>query len=295
MAQPTPTGADDRLTLQAAAEILGVHYMTAYRYVRSGRLDAVRDGSHWYVSRAAIANLRPAGAPGRNKLGATSRHRDYAGELVTHLVAGDEAESWRVLQDALASAVTAENLYLEIIGPALRTVGDKWEAGTVSIAEEHRASALTQRLLGRLGPTFTRRGPARGLVVLGSPSGDRHGLASALVADPLRGRGFTVADLGADTPAVSFAEIVALDDRTRAVGIVVSVPIDDAVVAHTIAAVHAARSVPVLVGGRTITDAVHAAALGADAFSESASAAIAWFDSIRVPTSRARRTDTPDS
>jgi excisionase family DNA binding protein len=295
MAQPTPTGDDDRLSLQAAADILGVHYMTAYRYVRTGRLDAVRDGSHWYVTHAAIANLRAAGAPGRNKLGSSSRRRDYAGELMTHLVAGDEAESWRVVQDALASAVTAEELYFEVVGTALRAVGDNWEAGTISIAEEHRASALASRLLGRLGPSFTRRGPARGLVVLGSPSGDRHGLASALVADPLRGRGFMVTDLGADTPAHSFAEVVALDDRTRAVGIVVSVPIDEAVVANTIAAVHSARAVPVLIGGRTIADAAHASALGADAFSQSAAEAVAWFDSIRIPPPRGRRSASPDS
>ena len=28
------------LTLQEAADLLGVHYMTAYRYVRTGRLPA---------------------------------------------------------------------------------------------------------------------------------------------------------------------------------------------------------------------------------------------------------------
>jgi excisionase family DNA binding protein len=295
MAQPTPGDDNEMLSLQAAADLLGVHYMTAYRYVRTGRLDAVRDGAHWYVPRGAIAGLRPAGTPGRNKEGATNRRRDYARELVKHLVAGDEAESWRLVQDALASAVTAEALYLEIIGPALRAVGDDWEAGTISVAEEHRASAAASRLLGRLGPAFTRRGPTRGLVVLGAPTGDRHGLVTELVADPLRGRGFTVADLGADTPAQSFAELVARDDRVRAVGVVVTMPVDDDVVASTIAAVHSARPVPVLLGGRAISDAAHASALGADAFSESAPAAIAWFESIGPtrprPQPRSRRTN----
>ena len=127
--------------------------------------------------------------------------------------------------------------------------------------------------------------------MLGAPSGDRHGLATALVADPLRGRGFAVADLGADTPAQSFAEVVEGDDRARAVGIVVTMPVDDDQVASAIAAVHSARPVPVLLGGRTIRDAAHASALGADAFSESASAAIAWFDSIgsAQPQPRPRR------
>ena len=32
------------ITLHEAAARLGVHYMTAYRYVRTGRLPAERDG-----------------------------------------------------------------------------------------------------------------------------------------------------------------------------------------------------------------------------------------------------------
>jgi methanogenic corrinoid protein MtbC1 len=271
---------DDHLSLQAAADLLGVHYMTAYRYVRTGRLDATREAGQWMVARSAIAQLRSASPPGRRKPGSSRPRRDYTTELVTHLVVGDEVESWRLVQEALGSALTPEQLYLEVLGPAMRSIGDRWEAGDISVAEEHRASALVVRVVGRLGPSFTRRGPPRGLVVLGAPSGDRHGLATALVADPLRGHGFAVADLGPDTPARSFAELVARDDRSRAVGIVVSFPIDDAVVSETVRAIRDARAVPILIGGSQIDGAPHAERLGADAFSDSAAAAIAWFDAI---------------
>ena len=37
------------ISLQEAASRLGVHYMTAYRYVRTGRLPARRDGAQWFV------------------------------------------------------------------------------------------------------------------------------------------------------------------------------------------------------------------------------------------------------
>ena len=187
---------------------------------------------------------------------------------------GDEAEAWRLGQNALASAFTVEQLYLDALAPAMRIVGDEWEAGRISVAEEHRASTLAYRLVGRFGPFFTRRGPARGLIVLGTPTGDRHGLTTALLADPLRGRGFTVGDLGADTPAASFAEIVANEEQTTAVGIAVSVAVDDHVVSETIRAIHSARDVPVLLGGRAITDAAHATRLGADAHSDSAAGAL---------------------
>ena len=110
--------------------------------------------------------------------------------------------------------------------------------------------------------------------MLGTPTGDRHGLTTALLADPLRGRGFTVGDLGADTPAASFAEIVANEEQTTAVGIAVSVAVDDHVVSETIRAIHSARDVPVLLGGRAITDAAHATRLGADAYSDTAASAL---------------------
>ena len=272
----------DHLSLQEAADVLGVHYMTAYRYVRTGRLVAERRGNQWYVPRSSIASMRAASPPGRHKRGSRSGHRDYAGVLASLLTEGDEAEAWRLAQNALASSFTPEQLYLDVLAPAMHAVGDEWEAGRTSIAEEHRASALAYRLVGRLGPSFTRRGPPRGLIVLGTPSGDRHGLATTLLTDPLRGRGFAVADLGADTPAASFAEIVTNEDRARAVGIAVSVNVGDEVVSETIDAIHSARAVPVLLGGRAITSAAHATSLGADAYSDTAGRALAWFDAMNA-------------
>ena len=57
------------LTLQEAADLLGVHYMTAYRYVRTGRLPGTRVGAHWHVRRAdldKIAAAAPAGPQRRH-------------------------------------------------------------------------------------------------------------------------------------------------------------------------------------------------------------------------------------
>ena len=46
------------MNLKEAARRLGVHYQTAYRWVRSGELVAVRIGSRYEVSDAAIERLR---------------------------------------------------------------------------------------------------------------------------------------------------------------------------------------------------------------------------------------------
>ena len=50
----------NRITLQEAAERLGVHYMTAYRYVRLGRLRATQRDGRWYVRESDLEALRTA-------------------------------------------------------------------------------------------------------------------------------------------------------------------------------------------------------------------------------------------
>ena len=49
------------LNLKQVARALDVHYMTAYRYVRQGRLPAVRSGNVWLVDPDDVA---PTEAPG---------------------------------------------------------------------------------------------------------------------------------------------------------------------------------------------------------------------------------------
>ena len=46
------------MNLKEAARRLGVHYQTAYRWVRSGELVAVRIGSRYEISDAAIGRFR---------------------------------------------------------------------------------------------------------------------------------------------------------------------------------------------------------------------------------------------
>ena len=219
------------LTLQEAADLLGVHYMTAYRYVRTGRLPGTRVGAHWHVRHADLDKIAAAAPAGRNAATRRAPKKDYVRRLTSLLVQGDEAEAWRLLQAALGSAYSPEDLYFDVLGPAMRRVGDDWATGRLDVADEHRATVVMYRLVGRLGPLFARRGTTRGAIVLGAPVGDPHGLATALVADPLRGRGFSITDLGANTPAASWANTIAGTQRIVGVGVVVSTPVDDALIA----------------------------------------------------------------
>jgi MerR family transcriptional regulator, light-induced transcriptional regulator len=251
------------ISLREAARRLGVHYMTAYRYVRTGRLPARQSGQEWLIDPGDLPTVRKqaASGPGRRA------RRDRVPILMARLTAGDEAGAWRVIEEALTAGADAPGVYLDLLGPALREVGEAWAAGMISVAAEHRASAVAQRIIGRMGPRFARRGRRRGTVVLGGPAGEQHSLPGAIVADLLRGQGFDVIDLGANTPAASFTETAGQAGRLVAVIIGVTAPgLDDSVRAAVAALADAAITAPVLVGGAAVTGAEHAGALGADAW-----------------------------
>jgi excisionase family DNA binding protein len=253
-----------KITLQEAADRLGVHYMTAYRYVRTGRLPATREGVQWLVDPADLKRLRAKRVPGRS-----GRVRSEGPvKLAARMVAGDEAGAWAVLEAALGSGLTAAEAHMDLLAPALETIGDQWARGALTVADEHRASVVAHRLIGRLGPQFARRGRKRGMVVLGMPAGEQHGLPGAILADLLRGAGFEVLDMGANTPPESFTETAVSANRLTAVLIGVTTRGRDASVRATIRALRTQGvEVPVLIGGAAIGDDAHARRLGADAWS----------------------------
>jgi excisionase family DNA binding protein len=273
---------DDDVTLQEAAAFLGVHYMTVYRYVRLGLLPARKAGATWAVARADLDELRattPAAArPGR-------RRAPWAERLETRLLAGDGRGAWAVVEAALAAGTQLDSVYLDVLAPAMRSIGDRWERGDVDVALEHRASGIAGRIVGRLGPRFVRRGRTRGTVVLGAPPGDHHALPAALVADLLRSAGWEVHDLGADVPSADFAEVARAVPRLAAVGVSVMARECLEAARETVVGLRASvpASVPVLVGGYAVADETEAAALGADGWAADGGGAVGLLDRLGPP------------
>src|SRR5580704_12070270 len=149
------------LGLQEVADRLGVHYMTAYRYVRTGRLPATRIGSQWWVDPrdlpAAAAGSPVAGRP-RTETRRASR-ATAARRLEDRLVAGDEPGAWTIVEGRLGSGSDPDEVLLDGLGEAMRSVGHGWEAGDYTVDDEHRAAGVATRVIARLGARFTARGP----------------------------------------------------------------------------------------------------------------------------------------
>jgi excisionase family DNA binding protein len=262
------------LSLKECAARLDVHYMTAYRYVRTGMLPAVKEGSEWRVATADLEAFIAGQRAHRPRGNAPWKDR-----LKSRMIAGDERGSWIVVESALSSGLTPERVYLELLGPALREIGTAWHDRTVTVAEEHRASAVAYRLIGRMGSRFNSRGRPKGRFVIGAPPGERHALGAAMVADMMRSAGFDAVDLGADTPVESFVE-ASRETVPLAVGISVTAPSSLRSAALVAAEIRSATATPVLLGGPAVRDAVHAAELGADGYGADGRDAVAWVEDL---------------
>ena len=252
--------ADDVLTLHEAAEELGVHYMSAYRYVRLGLLDATKRGGVWKVERSSIAAFR-AGS-NRSPVAAGNR-APWSERLESRLIGGDAQGAWGVIEKAMASGIGLDRIYLDVLTPALVRIGERWDAGELDIAIEHRASGIAMRIIGQIGPKFVRRGRSRGVVIVASPTGEQHGLPLAMLSDLLRLEGWEVTDLGADLPAPSLLRLMQDMPDAVAIGLSASSPESLVALAEMCTAVRAARpQLLVVLGGGAIQDRDHAVALG---------------------------------
>jgi MerR family transcriptional regulator, light-induced transcriptional regulator len=253
------------LTLPQVAEKLGVHYMTAYRYVRTGRLPARRVAGTWQIDPVDLENMRRDGHASRqHRPTGTVPARSH---LEARLIASDEPGAWEVLEAALGSGMEPEDVLLEIVAPTLRSIGSLWAQGALTVADEHRASSVATRLISRLGARFGRRGHKRGTVILAAPPGELHGGPVAIAANLLRWRGFAAIELGADTPADALAQTAAAESDLIAVGIVCTTKSSAQSARKVIATLReSVPQVPILLGGAAIANEAQAARLGADVF-----------------------------
>ena len=166
--------------------------------------------SGWTASQAAL-HLETAGLPRTPAVGdAPDAELDPAGGPTVEPIAAfvraaaslDEPAVEAVLDDLFASG-SFERVIDDRVMPALRALGDAWEAGTVAVGGEHMAS---HAVLRRLSAAFEAAGRASDgpPVLVGLPPAGRHEIGALAFATTIRRRGLPVIYLGADVPVDSW-------------------------------------------------------------------------------------------
>jgi DNA-binding transcriptional MerR regulator len=106
--------------------------------------------------------------------------------------------------DRALSAVSIESLLRDLVIPYLHDLGERWGAGTATVAQEHFASNfLRGRLLGLARGWGQGGGP---LALLACAPGELHDLPLIAFGLALRAHGWRIAFLGPDTPLGTLAD-----------------------------------------------------------------------------------------
>ncbi|MFG3040591.1 B12-binding domain-containing protein [Streptomyces sp. NPDC048330] len=217
---------------------------------------------------APVPVTPPAPAPATL---AATRERLWAA-----LDARDEHAAAATVFAARDAGIPVEDLLLDVIGPVQAKVGREWAAGRLTVAQEHAVTAIQDRVIAALahripGPR-PAGGPTGGRVTVACVDGEWHALPARLLAEVLRGRGFTVDYLGAQVPTPHLIAHLH-QNGSDTVALSSSLPVRLPTAHAAITAVQAV-GLPVLVGGAAFgPDGRYARLLGADGWAPDARAA----------------------
>jgi MerR family transcriptional regulator, light-induced transcriptional regulator len=166
------------------------------------------------------------------------------------LQAGSGRAAAAVVRRGLDAGLSPADVHHEVIAPGMRAIGALWEAGELSVAAEHLATAITHRVMADVYDELVVGAPrGRERVLVSGLPGQHHVLGLRMVADQLEGDGFDVRFLGADVPV---RDLLTAVERQRPAFVALSVVLDEEIpqARATIGQLRTAvAGLPVLVGG----------------------------------------------
>ena len=127
---------------------------------------------------------------------------------ILHALGHGEAVEVGLRIDQAFALLGVDATLAEILCPLLRTVGDRWRRGTLTIAGEHLVSEAVRARLAHL--LADAGGGVRGVAVLACAPGEQHELGLMMAAIALRRDGWKVVYLGADTPLQDALDLAGL-------------------------------------------------------------------------------------
>jgi DNA-binding transcriptional MerR regulator len=182
--------------LYSAADEGRIRQMQAYLAEGLSAAEAARsvlreDGS----ASADPAPADGAGLPGAGL--AASTVSELATALRQALDVFDEPSAQAVF-DRLVSDLSLTAVLRDVVLPYLAELGDRWERGTASVAQEHFASNIVR---GRLAGLARGWGGGHGpRAVLACPPGEQHDMALMIFGIVLNRNGWSIDYFGTNTP-----------------------------------------------------------------------------------------------
>jgi corrinoid protein of di/trimethylamine methyltransferase len=197
--------------------------------------------------------------------------------LFEAILDGDAKTAVAVTKEALSEGLRPMELISGYMIPAMDEVGLRFEREEYFVPELLLSGRAMKGALDLLRPLLAASGVEPvGRVVIGTVKGDLHDIGKNLVASMLEGGGFEIHDLGADVHPDRFIEAVKAT-KADIVALSALLTVTMPSMKTTIEAIKQAGirdQVRIMIGGAPVTRQF-ADEIGADGYSENASAAVA--------------------
>lgn len=181
----------------------------------------------------------------------------------TAIEAGSYADAAHVVQVALAAGASGAEIFSRVLTPAMYRVGERWKLAEMTVADEHLATAITNRIMGLVYEALAIEMPtSRERVLITAVEGDQHVMGLRMIADVLEGAGYETIYLGADTPLDGLIDSIEHWEPS-VVALGGTAPWSGPMLVKTILAIRAANpSMPIVLGGAQAVSAASAAGDG---------------------------------
>lgn len=178
----------------------------------------------------------------------------------------EPGEASKLVLGMLDEGTSVERITTEVLAPAQIRVGQLWEQGRWTVADEHAATAVTETALSALAAAAGRRRKPQGRhVVVACAEGEWHTLPARMAATVGACGDTRLTFLGPSIPADHLGRRLAAGD-VDLLALSCTLPPNLLGAARCVQAAHDA-GVPVLAGGRAFgTSSWRAYAIGADAW-----------------------------
>ena len=198
-------------------------------------------------------------------------------ELYDAILTGNAKKAEEVTTAALEEKIDPTELLAKHMIPAMDEVGKRFECNEYFVPELLIAARAMKASMALMAPALAESGAeAAGRVVIGTVQGDLHDIGKNLVASMLEGAGFEVVDLGVDVSPDKF--IAAAQEKEGSLvalsALLTTTMTQMKAVVEKLEAAGVRDKYKVMIGGAPITQQ-YADEIGADGYSDNASAAVA--------------------
>lgn len=121
---------------------------------------------------------------------------------------GDPEDAAQVIDELLAGQRSLREIYLQIMAPALVSIGDSWCSGEIGVGVEHLATQIVMQQMDRLRSLFSAEDVASPYrVLVACVEGEQHFVGARMLADLCLLKGWAVDFLGANTPGSAIVDM----------------------------------------------------------------------------------------